>query len=165
MSHFIGIDASTSSTGYAVLDKNFKLIEKDVIKAKADDPQAFASLYLELVDVLMKYQPKYLICEQQFVGRNMNTSIKLARPTGVVLAAAGLLKDCEFEFLVPASWRKIYHTGTDWEKKYSKKHSFEVTKERYPGVVSNFNKHNDISDAIGIAYAAVVKHNEAQSAR
>lgn len=165
MDYFIGIDASTSSTGYAVLNNQFDLIKKDVIKAKADDPQAFSFLYAQLVKVLTEYQPKYLICEQQFVGRNMNTSIKLARPTGLVLAATGLLKDCGFEFLVPASWRKIYHTGTKWEKKYSKKHSFEVTKERYPGVVSNFKKENDISDAIGIAYAAVVKYNESQKAR
>ena len=83
------------------------------ITAKADDPKAFAYLYDELVKIITQYQPKILICEQQFTGRNMNVTIKLARPTGLVLAAAGLLDSVDFHFMPPMKWRKIYHTGTD----------------------------------------------------
>lgn len=163
MTYYIGIDASTSSTGYAVLNKELELIDKGTYTAKADDPGAFASLYSNLYGLFEYYQPEYIVCEQQFVGRNMNTTIKLARPTGVVLAAAGTLSpETQFDFLVPSSWRKLYHKDTAYEKKYSKKDSFKVTQFRFPGVVSNFNKENDISDAIGIAYAAakLAKKNE-----
>ena len=167
MTYFIGIDPSTSSTGYAVLDEDANLINKGVFLSKADNPVEFNNLYNQLVELLQKYQPKGVICEQQFFGRNVQTTIKLARPTGLVLSAVGTLTkdgelEPEFEFLNPKSWRKIYHTGTKMEKKYSKKESFVVTQERYPGVVTNFKKENDISDAIGLAYASWSLYNESQ---
>ena len=154
MSYYMGVDASTSSTGYAVLDESLNIIDKGKITAKADDPKAFASLYDDLVKLITHYQPKTLVCEQQFTGRNMNVTIKLARPTGLVLAAAGLLDSVDFHFMPPMKWRKIYHTGTEKEKKYSKQDSFSVTQERFPGAVTSFKKDNDISDAIGMAYCA-----------
>lgn len=162
MSYYIGIDPSTSRTGYAVLNEKGELIDKGAIPAKADDPKAFHFLYEELKNLLLKYKPKAIVCEQQYGGSNMNTMIKLVRPTGLVLAAAGSLgEDISFDFLASSSWRKIYHTGTEYEKKYNKRNSFAVTKSLFPGSVTSFNKDNDISDAIGIAFACHALYKEA----
>lgn len=154
MRYYIGIDPSTSKTGYAVFNEDGELTTKGAIPAKADDPKAFQFLYNEIVNLLNEYKPKAIICEQQYSGVNANTTIKLIRPTGVILAAVGALsEDVSFQFLAPSSWRKIYHTGTEYEKKYNKRNSFAVTKVLFPGAVTSFNKDNDISDAIGIAFA------------
>lgn len=153
MSYYIGIDPSTAKTGYAVIDKKGELVSKGVFSMLADDPFSFQALYTSLVDLLETYKPESIMCEQQFGGPNVMTTIKLIRPTGVILAVAGLHEGVPFEFKMPKSWRKTYHTGTEFEKMYSKRDSFKVTKERYPGSVTTFNKDNDISDAIGIAYA------------
>ena len=152
MVYYIGIDPSTSKTGYAVLNNAGELVDKGVILAAADDPFAFHLLYDNLSNLYDKYPPTSVICEQQFAGPNMATMIKLIRPTGVVLAVTGKY-ETDFMFKNPSSWRKVYHKDTDFEKKYSKRDSFKVTLERFPGSVTTFNKDNDISDAIGIAYA------------
>ena len=159
---YIGIDPSTTSTGFAVFKEDGTLIEKGKFLAEADDPKAFQSLYKDLSGLFLKYQPKAILCEQQHAGQNAKTMIKLVRPTGVVLAAAGLV-DAIFDFKHPSSWRKIYHTGTEFEKKYSKADSFKVTKERFPGAVTSFKKDNDISDAIGLGYACHILFSEVAS--
>lgn len=157
--YYIGIDASTTSTGLAVLNDKFEIEHYELIKGKANDPVSFYNLYNRLVELFSKYKPKHVICEQQYFGRNVDTTIKLSRLTGVVLVAAGAL-NLEIQFLNPSSWRKIYHKGTAFEKKYKKTDSFEVTKLKYPNVLTSFKKDNDISDAIGIAFAAVVIGND-----
>lgn len=153
MSYFIGIDPASRVSGYAVLNEKGELIEKGRIHSLADDPTSFHSMYEFYIELFHKYKPQAILCEQQFSGPNRNTMMKIIRPTGVVLAAAGSLPDVEFKFILPTSWRLVYHLDTPFTKKYSKKDSFEVTKLRFPDVLGSFNKDNDISDAIGLAYA------------
>lgn len=151
--HYLGIDPSTSSTGWAVLNEQGELVASGKLLAEADNPVAFQHLYQEIWKLFAAYEPAAVVCETQFMGQNADTAIKLIRPTGVVLAVAGLYPESSFQFMKPSSWRKIYHAETAYAKKYSKRNTFALTQERYPGVVTSFNKDNDIADAIGLAYA------------
>ena len=146
--NFIGIDPSTSSTGFAVVNEHQELLRCGAIKGLADDPKSFAHLYTELNQLLEAFPPDGIICETQFIGVNRATSIKLIRPTGIVLAVSGL-HNAPFTFLAPSAWRKVYQGVGKW----TKRDTFKFTKEKYPGTLTSFNKDNDMSDAIGIAYA------------
>lgn len=146
--NFIGIDPSTSSTGFAVVNEHQELLRYGAIKGLADDPKSFAHLYTELNELLEAFPPDGIICETQFIGVNRATSIKLIRPTGIVLAVSGL-HDAPFTFLAPSAWRKVYQGVGKW----TKRDTFKFTKEKYPGALTSFNKDNDMSDAIGIACA------------
>lgn len=50
--NFIGIDPSTSSTGFAVMNEHQELLRYGTIKGLADDPKSFAHLYAELNELL-----------------------------------------------------------------------------------------------------------------
>ncbi len=152
---YMGIDPSTSSTGYAIVDEQETLLASGKILGKADDPKSFANLYLQLYNLVVGHVPDGLVCETQFIGPNKATSIKLIRPTGVVLSVAGL-SDCAFAFMEPSEWRKLFHGKGKW----TKKDTFALVKERYPNSVQSFTKDNDIADAIGIACACAVRFRE-----
>jgi len=166
--YFIGIDPSTSSTGYAVVNEKRELIDAGRIEGLADDPKSFAHLYKELVSLMEKYPPSAVTCETQCIGPNRETSIKLIRPTGVVLAAAGLW-DAPFDFIAPSSWRHMYQGTGKWSKRdtydFTLKQYVELREQFTPyarlknGTISPirmYNNCNDMTDAIGIANACAV---------
>lgn len=172
MGYYIGIDPSTSSTGYAVVNAQKELIDYGKIEGLADDPKSFAVLYSKLSSLLKEYPPTAIACETQFIGPNRGTSIKLIRPTGVVLAACGEW-DVPFEFIEPSRWRNKYQGSGKW----SKKDTYAFTLKEYPqlkegfkpyallknGKVSEtrmYNNCNDMTDAIGIACSAAVMGEE-----
>ena len=155
--YFIGIDPSTSSTGFAVVDKDCQLIRYGKITGAADNPEMFAKLYKELLALFEAFPPTHTVCENQFIGANRETGIKTVRPTGVVLAVAGLF-ETSFEFAYPAHWRKVYQG-----KSSDKRTTFAYVNNQFPGVLGSFNKDNDIADAIGIACCAAIKYQELDS--
>lgn len=163
--YFIGIDPSTSSTGYAVVNEKKELMDCGRIEGLADDPKSFSHLYKRIVQLLTDYPPSGITCETQFIGPNRETSIKLIRPTGVILAAAGDW-DVSFDFLAPSSWRHMYQGAGKW----SKRDTYDFTMKQYPELIRRFepeallkngktsmvrmyNNCNDMTDAIGIACA------------
>lgn len=153
--YILGIDPSSSSTGYAVLNiETEKVVEYGTIKAKADMPEEFYFLEQSLSVLFEKYNITHVGCENQFIHINKSAAIKATRPTGIVLYLAGkygILND-KFQFLPPATWRKLFNPLND--KDYSKKHTFFLVNSRYPEFeLTNFNKDNDKADAIGIAHA------------
>lgn len=133
-------------------------------------------MYNKLTDLLNAYNYEAIACEQQFLGQNPKTAIKLVRPTGVVLAATGTLKEIEnihFDFLMPSSWRNMYRGSGVWNKK----NTYEYTLKKYPDLEKAFEPYsllkngkvsqprmykncNDMTDAIGLAHAALVIAND-----
>lgn len=156
MTYYLGIDPSTKSTGYAVLDEELNIIEHGIIDGMADDPKSFHQLYVALTSLVEEYKPKIMHCETQFIGPGRQTSIKLIRPTGVVLAVAGA-SDIPFDFINPASWRKTIHGKGKWKKR----DTYKLIEELYPNLeLQSFNKDNDKTDAIGIARSCVLRDLE-----
>lgn len=165
--YYIGIDPSTSSTGYAVVNEKQELIDFGKIEGSADDPKSFADLYKKIADLLEKYPPKIVTCETQYFGGNSNTLIKLTRPSGVILAAVGLY-ETEFQFLMPSEWRKMFMNKGN----ASKRESYDYVLKVYPKLLKQLEPYallkngkvsqtrlythcNDITDAIGVACAGV----------
>ena len=78
--YFIGIDPSTSSTGFAVVNEKAEVVQCGKIEGLADDPASFANLYDELMNLYTDFPPTGVFCETQFIGVNKATSIKTIRP-------------------------------------------------------------------------------------
>lgn len=155
----LGIDPSTKATGWCVMDKEEVIIAEGVVNGLADDPESFHMLYETLSDIIATHKPTHVRCETQFIGPGRQTSIKLIRPTGVILAVCGRF-DLSFDFQAPAYWRKLVHGKGKWKKRDTYDYVSFVYGDEIE--LKSFNKDNDRTDAIGIAVSLVrdLKENE-----
>lgn len=160
--NILGIDPSTKSSGWCVMDESEEIIAEGVIGGLADDPESFHNLYTSLSDIIKTHSVKMVRCETQFIGPNRQTSIKLIRPTGVILAVTGRY-GLPFDFVAPSQWRKTIHGGS---KKRSKRDTYNFIDELYGDVITlkSFNKDNDRTDAIGVALSLVKDSNHERQA-
>lgn len=107
----IGIDPGTNVMGYGVIDSNgkgVKLISMGVIKT-----DKLSSHYDKLrhltnrIDSLMKmYKPDIVAFESSFVDKNIQTTIKLGRVQGVVIAATSAYSDVTLFEYAPMQIKK-----------------------------------------------------------
>ena len=152
MSNVLGIDPSTVSTGYAVMNEEGKLLTWGVIKPnkkKLTEPQQAVFQYQTLAELIEKWEVKAIGCEDQHRGPNPDTFKKLSRISGYLMLLAGQY-DLPFELFHPSAWRKTIH-GKGNAKKEDTLNWAIVTYG-----LSLTPKDNDIADAIGICKAAVL---------
>ncbi len=148
----LGIDPGSIRAGLAVV-KDGELVHTSTVAGEANDPASFYNFFEQIELLIQTHAVDYLMYEGQFAKNNIDTLVKIARSTGVIVAVAGK-HQIPTECRMPNSWRKIFHDvyGKVEKGNPSKRDTFRVVKERF-GVVTSFNKDNDIADAIGIAYA------------
>lgn len=154
--NYLGIDPSTVSTGYAVMDSNGDLIDWGVIKPdkkKLTEPQQAAFQYNELAAIIEKHNVKGIGCEDQHRGPNADTFKKLSRVSGYLILLAGQY-DLPLELYHPSSWRKTV-LGKGNAKK---KETIDWANDTYDLLLRL--KDNDIADAIGIVKAATFHYTK-----
>ena len=152
MANYLGIDPSTVSTGYAVMNEKGELIDSGVIKPnkkKLTEPQQSAFQYNALAEVIDKYNIEGIGCEDQHRGPNADTFKKLSRVSGYVILLAGQY-DLPLELYHPSSWRKTVQGKGNAKKK----ETVDWVNATYG--LSLKLKDNDIADAVGIAKATVL---------
>jgi len=159
---YLGIDPSTASTGFAVMDSNFNLVDYGVIKVdkkKLTELEQTVYQYDKINELVEKYGIVGIGCEDQFQGPNAQTFKQLSRVAGsfIVLAA---LQQIELEMLHPSKWRKITHGKGSMKKEDTRVWVNETYNKEFK------KKDNDITDAIGIAKAfALLKMGEQENAK
>lgn len=100
----MGLDASTTSTGYSIF-KDGKLIGYGCIKPKGEDwRERVMSESNVLRQVIDKYCPNRIYMEDVPMKKGNATLMKLGAVQGCVLGIAALYQ-IEVEFLLPANWR------------------------------------------------------------
>lgn len=100
----MGIDASTTATGYSVF-KDGKLINYGCIKPKGDDWRGrIMSMCCVLRQVIEEFRPLKIYLEDVPLKKGNATLMKLGAVQGSVLSAAAFY-GVEVEFLLPANWR------------------------------------------------------------
>ena len=146
---YLGIDPSTVSTGFAVIDREGKLIEYGVIKpGKTLLPHQKLHYQYEHITALMKKYPIIgMNCEEQFGGPSQATFKKLCQVTGVMMLLAAQ-HGVKFELKYPASWRKDFH-GNGAVKKED---TLILVNELFDLELKK--KDNDKADAIGLGFVA-----------
>lgn len=156
----MGIDPSTSSSGVAIVNEKGELVHYEKVTGKAESPEAFHNFYQRLDGLIQSYRVTEVLYEGQFIGINAKTAMKVIKVSGVVIAVCGK-NGIPTEEKKPNSWRKVFHDAFGKVEKGNpnKRDTFRLVKEKF-GCVSNFEKHNDISDAIGIAFCLYLSKRE-----
>ena len=148
----LGIDSSTTSTGWGVIDTKFeselRLVDYGSIKPpKVETIDRIIYITRELKRMLQDFKPELIVIEEMNVTRNMNT----------IRALVGLLTEIEvmlrnrqalYVKLTPSQWRSSVGIQCKNERNILKGASVEYVREHY-----NENVNDDEADAICIAEA------------
>jgi crossover junction endodeoxyribonuclease RuvC len=149
----LGIDSSTTSTGWGVIDTKFsdelRLIDYGSIKPpkQLETIDRVIHISKELRRILQDFKPELIVIEEMNVTRNMKT----------IRALAGLLTEIEvmlrnrqalYVKMTPSEWRKKVGIKCKNDRGMLKKASIEYVLEKYNEKVTD-----DEADAICIAEA------------
>ena len=90
----LGLDPSLSCTGWGVIRAEGSRLShiangQIATDAKAPIPDRLAQLQCELGVVIAEHSPTRAACEEIFVNKNPQSTLKLAQARGAVLAACG----------------------------------------------------------------------------
>ena len=94
----LGLDPSLSCTGWGVIraeGSRIGHIANGEIKTSAQAPMAerLAALHRAIGGVIAQHRPTRAACEEVFVNKNPQSTLKLAQARGAVLAACGAAYD------------------------------------------------------------------------
>ena len=89
----LGIDPGTATTGYGVIEKvgsKYTLVDYGVVltPAKTELHHRLDTIFDELTDIIIKYQPDEVVVEELFFATNAKTAISVGAARGVILLAA-----------------------------------------------------------------------------
>jgi crossover junction endodeoxyribonuclease RuvC len=158
MIRIIGIDPGTAKIGFGVIDyeeqtKDVTLIKYGLITLKESFSYAkIKKIYDVMVDLNEEFQPNFVAIENQFLGRNVQTLLKLTHAkTAMMLAFLNYNEKIIIEEYPPATV-KLTITGKG-----------NATKEELEEVINRIlkteidNKNLDVSDALGVALCHINK--------
>lgn len=146
----LGLDIATS-TGFGLLDDDSLLAYGLlVIPSKATHRERFKIFRKELIKLYKISKPDLVVIEDTFVKKNVAVTSYLNQLRGIAIESIPVKSD--FYSLKTSQARASLGKG----KKYTKEDVFNcmVTKYKLKGFV--FEEHNDITDAILLAYAATL---------
>ncbi len=150
----LGIDPGISCTGYAVLDQGddgaVTLVELGVIKTSPSETisQRLKTIFEGVEEVIVSLEPEHLAIESVFVGRNVQSALKLGQARGVSIVAAAKAGLNVMEFSPREVKQNITGNGN-------------ATKEQVQFMVTSIlkltkvPKPNDAADAVAIALSFI----------
>lgn len=157
----LGIDPGIACTGYAVLElknNNFHLIELGVVRTSPQDsiPIRLKTIFEGVSEVIASLEPDEMAIETVFVGKNVQSALKLGHARGASIIA-GAISGIEIQEFSPKEVKKNI-TGNG-----------SATKEQVQFMVKSIlrldkvPKPNDAADAVAIAlsYIQTVKYRNA----
>lgn len=94
MTLILGLDPSLSCTGWGVVRSQGSRLSHVAngqipTDAKAPMAQRLALLHRSIAEVIAEHHPDRAACEEVFVNKNAQSTLKLAQARGAVLAACG----------------------------------------------------------------------------
>lgn len=166
----MGLDLSTSCTGYSIFDKS-GLIAYGKIKPKNKDwRERIEEQAISLGDIMRKYHPIKAYVEDVPLKPGSSTLVKLGAMQGMILALCSQYS-CKPIFLLPVHWRKeldLYDgTRQGLQRDILKQKAVQTVNDEF-GIrlnwVSPKSKLNDddIAEGILIAYSQIVKYRRSQ---
>lgn len=142
----LGVDPSTVSTGWAVMDGEGHLIDYGAIRCSSKMPVYIRvfTVYKALLQVANEYKITETAVEDQFMQKNPKTLKALSNVKATVMLVAAELNSTYTEY-APMSIKKCFTESG----KATKEDMVATAKAKY-----QIDKDilNDIADAIGIAY-------------
>lgn len=151
----LGIDPGTATTGFGIVEKqkdNFILVDYGVILTKPKRPsqERLEDIFNEIILLLKKFKPDYLIIEKLYFFKNLKTVMPVAESRGVVLLAGAIQKVKIIE-LTPLEVKMGICGYGRAEKQQVQKMVKEILKlEKIP-------KPDDAADALALAICGALK--------
>lgn len=176
MSVVLGLDLSSASTGYAVLDGYGTVLEYGLIKLKHDTHgERLVEFEIQLLSVLHKWNPTLIVIEEVWRGPNPKTFKILAYYHGVAQKViygwnrsnAVYLMPTEARAMVGEKYRvklvgKKKKKGKKAKGKDSKELAFNFVKKHFDYKDFTFKTHNDITDAIVLGLAGLEREAKSE---
>ena len=167
----IGLDCSTSATGYSVFDRN-GLIAYGVIKPKSKDwRERIEELSVKLSEIFIKYRPVRAQLDNVPLTPGNSTILKLGAFQGMVLAVCAQY-NCRPNFLLPSDWRGelgLYDgTRQGTHRDVLKQKAVQTVNDefgiklKWVAPKSKLNE-DDTAEAILIAYSQILKWKNSQN--
>lgn len=150
----LGIDPSSVSTGTAIVSRGATrgtvLKSYKLIKLKGSIINRIGDFYRQLYNVISSNDIGYIALETPFVGRNIATYGKLSMLRGAVYVLASQF-NLEIVELSPAKVKQLVTSRGG----ATKQEVAVALRKRYKGLPEKLS--DDITDAIGVAYAGLVE--------
>jgi len=92
----LGIDPGTAITGYGVVAREYGsavlLVECGVVRTSTDETLAvrIREIYDEVTEIIVRHGPSVIVVEDVFLGKNVQSALKLGHARGAILLAAAL---------------------------------------------------------------------------
>ncbi len=92
----LGIDPGTAVTGYGVVAKDggsaVSLVECGVVRTSPGEALAvrIREIYEEITTLITRHAPSVVVVEDVFLGKNVQSALKLGHARGAILLAAAL---------------------------------------------------------------------------
>ena len=92
----LGIDPGTAVTGYGVVAKDgggaVSLVECGVVRTSSGEALAvrIREIYEEITTLITRHAPSVVVVEDVFLGKNVQSALKLGHARGAILLAAAL---------------------------------------------------------------------------
>ena len=155
----LGIDPGTQILGYCLLQTEEgqtrpELLAMDVLYLKKieDFPLRIAKIFESTQRIIDSYHPDHLAIEAPFVGKNVQSMLKLGKAQGVAIAAA-LSRSLSYTEYEPAAVKQRV-TGNG-----------NAAKEQVAAMLQNIFHFDmphylDASDALGVAYTCYLEFTD-----
>lgn len=149
------IDASSASTGFAIVTNKYTLVDYGTIPNKRlDTPERLLKIESKITELIEKYKPDYVCCEQMFVGSNRQTGMVLGNVHGVILLTCAKYNLPVTYFSVMTAKSTVMGGIKTKKSDGTKKTGDEMKEEVKNEILNIFNisslPGNDISDAVSI---------------
>ena len=148
-SKILGLDVSSTSTGYALLiNGTFDKNNSGIIIGRADGTLGISLLKFgkKLDSVFKLLKPDVIVIEDTFFHNNVHTLKVLSRYGGIAIEhSAKYLKNKEPVLIPVQKIRKLLNTET-------KQDTFDFINHKFY-LKWDFKEHNDITDALAVAIA------------
>lgn len=157
MTKLIGLDTSSSITGYSVFESgeymNSGVI--DLKKYKGTGQERMDEMCISIARILEKENPDIVVAEETSVTRNAAGQRMLTMILGFVYGWC-LLRGVYFEMLKPTVWRKLISS----EKKGKKREELKAWSIAKVEALYRIKVSDDQSDSILIGQAYVNKYKD-----
>ncbi len=146
----LGIDPGTASTGYGVVIEtatgDYELLTCGVIHTSPGQPmhQRLRKIFLDIQELIRKFQPHEVAVEELFFGRNVTTAITVGQARGAALLAAALADLPLIEY-TPATIKQAltgYGNADKYQMQAMVRHLLDLEEAPHP---------DDAADGVAIA--------------
>ncbi|MBS0646826.1 MAG: crossover junction endodeoxyribonuclease RuvC [Verrucomicrobia bacterium] len=111
----LGVDPGTLVTGYGLirLGQHWEVLDYGCVRppAKQDLAVRYRIIFESISALMKKFQPVACSIETQFVGKNVQSAIKLGMARGVIVLAASLQQIPVFEYAPTKAKRAVMGRG------------------------------------------------------